>query len=430
MNKKAKFLVMFLLLVAMVPAGMYSIVEGRVVSGGVEGISEDASRINSLPELPPGTELDYDTSDLQELYSKDEIARLVNTTRVVYKHKTSSLKFKVDSTIIPESFENNAAFNSINWQRTFMLASGEAVQISVWNLDKKKAAKALHEALANRDGCSIDISKYCTTNFPAQPRVSSAYFKYHIFENSLVRVMYTFTELYEVEAFKQIANSVKVDGVKLFEKKDFKILEGNIKIRTTSALRGANTCGGLTDTNNPYNCCSSSITGQHNANCTWYAAYKRPDLKGIITQYPGGLWNQVIETKPELISSTPVAGALIVWELHVAYVESSDSNSVTWSEQNCYNAWYHADGSYGGAVNSFNAAVTKHSHSPDYGAGYFLGYILPQGGTSSNSCSGNNPVMANWNSSGGLSCSPTGTLKIHPTSTLQSTTGDINIKPR
>ncbi len=47
MNKKAKFLVMILLLVAIVPAGMYTVVEGQVVSGSiVDNIDEALKSID------------------------------------------------------------------------------------------------------------------------------------------------------------------------------------------------------------------------------------------------------------------------------------------------------------------------------------------------------------------------------------------------
>lgn len=185
------------------------------------------------------------------------------------------------------------------------------------------------------------------------------------------------------------------------------------KVTTKVYPQGATSCGGLSDTGNPYDCCSTSNPGQNNANCTWYAAYKRPDLKGIITLWPEGLWNQVVQAGIPT-SQTPQLGALIVWELHVAYVESFTETSVTWSEQNCYNS-----------NNPFNASVTRNGHSPLYSAGNFLGYILQQGGNGS--CGGADVSLSNWNVNGPLSCSATNSITINSESTIQSTGGTVNL---
>ena len=56
-------------------------------------------------------------------------------------------------------------------------------------------------------------------------------------------------------------------------------------------------------------------------------------------------------------------------------------------------------------VNAFNAAVTKDSHTPDYSAGNFLGYIYYK-----NDCNGVNPTMPDWNVTTSLTCNPTGSL--------------------
>jgi surface antigen len=394
LNRNFKKILLLLVLVTGVLGGLtQSIVEGQVVSGVV-----------SYTDTEQNIDQQFTSS---------------SSTSVTYTEKTAGLVFKVPDYFSVDGYTNvNPQSYVINWNKNIMLTKGENISISVWNRMDKRTMKSVYSQIISMDGCpNYILGNVCTVNFPADPKETSAYIKYFLYEKSLVRVMYSFSHLYEVENFKTIANSISIKSTKLFAQKDYTFLDKNAQTRESMIMmRGADTCGGLTDTNNPYDCCSSSEEGQNDANCTWYAAYKRPDLKGVITLYPGGLFNQAQQAGVPTSYNQPVAGSLIVWELHVAYVESVGTDSVTWSEQNCYST-----------NNAFNASVTRSSYTPNYAAGTFLGYILPSGST--NSCSGSNPIMTNWNTSGPLSCTPVSSLTIVPESRLQSINGDINIKP-
>lgn len=405
-----------LLILLMLVVGVF----GGLVQGDVEG--QGVSELVSYME--PSIEA-------EDQYSTDTNARRpAATSSTTHTEETSGLMFEVPAHLTIDGYVNTTpASYVINWNKTILLTQGESIMISVWNRDTIQTMEEVYQQIISMDGCeSYTPGTNCMVNFPAEERENSSYVKYFLYDKTLVRVMYAFSHLYEVGNFKIIANSITLNSNSLFSNTDFEILDNNAQVQeTTMGLRGATSCGGLYDSNNPYDCCYSSNPGQNDANCTWYAAYKRPDLKGTITLYPGGLFNQAKQAGKPTSYNQPVPGSLIVWQWHVAYVESVGSNSVTWSEQNCYNAWYKSDGSYGGAVNAFNASVTRNSYTPDYGAGTFLGYILPS--ETSNSCSGTSPIMSNWNASGPLSCTPVSSLTILPDSRLQSINGDIKITP-
>lgn len=322
----------------------------------------------------------------------------------------SGLKFQVPENLNIEGFENaNPQSYVINWQKVIKVANGESMVISIWNRESESDLKKVYKIIKEQDGCK-ESKDICLLNFPSKEGHNSGYSKYFVKGKTLVRVMYTFHSQVGFNIFESYSRTLSLNNHKLFNDKDYESLNNGL-IENIVIPQGATYCGGLYDTNNPYDCCDDVNQGQNDANCTWYAAYKRPDLKGTITLWPGGLFTQAQQAGFPTSSNQPSSGALIVWEYHVAYVESYNSTSVTWSEQNCYNT-----------NNAYNASVTRNSYTPDYAAGSFKGYIYYK-----NDCNGTNPVMSNWNSNGPQTCNPTSSLKIQPESHLTGNNGTITI---
>lgn len=337
---------------------------------------------------------------------------------VTYTEPISKLSFEVPANLNVEGFENiNPTSYIINWQKVIKVANGETMAVSIWNRKNKSEINSVYKEILEMDGCiKQKVTASCFVNFPSKAQgQSSGFAKYYTINNTLVRIIYSFNNMVGFNIFKGIFTDIELNSKKLAKQKDLIELE-SYKTNEQIYAQGDNFCGGISDTNNPYFCCSSQNVGENDANCTWYAAYKRPDLKGTINQWPGGLFNQAKQAGFPTSPNQPSNGALIVWELHVGYVESFDNSNtrVTWSEQNCYST-----------NNAYNAAVTKYSYTPNYSAGTFLGYILFK-----DNCSGNNPTLADWNVSSGKSCSPIGTLTILPSSFLNGINGDITIIPR
>jgi hypothetical protein len=375
----------------------------------VSGTSLSAALVSAF--IAQGGE--YKENNIINFISK-ELRPIFQNKLTDIEEKVSGLKFKVPEKLGIEGFENqNPTSFIINWQKVINVASGETLTVSVWNRNSNQEIKEVYETILEQDGCKDYKEKSaCLRNYPSKVGQNSGYGRYFLNENTLVRVQYAFHNFIGFNIFKSIALSLTLKDKNLFTASDFKSLKESIS-KDIVYVQGANYCGGFYDTNNPYDCCSSDESGQNDANCTWYAAYKRPDLKGTITLWPEGLWAQAQQAGFPTSSDQPKTGALIVWQLHVAYVEAYTSSSVTWSEQNCYNT-----------NNPFNASVTRNSYTPGYAAGNFLGYIYFK-----DDCNGTNVTMTNWSVTNSKTCNPQGSLTILPESVLSPGSGLIVISP-
>lgn len=175
-------------------------------------------------------------------------------------------------------------------------------------------------------------------------------------------------------------------------------------------VKAADTCGGYTLTGNPFPCCSSG------GNCTWWAIYKRSDLKNKITWGNAGQdWINQANQANLPVYSDPVQGSIVVWgpngdrSGHVAYVNSvSNSNLFNISEMNC-----------SGSVAPGPRDVNVQKNYSDYWVLTFLGFI---GGES-----GSNVVIQNQNISSGTFTS-TNQITVKPESTLNPSGGDIILR--
>lgn len=90
-----------------------------------------------------------------------------------------------------------------------------------------------------------------------------------------------------------------------------------------SALAGDSTCYGY-KSETPYFSCTSV------GNCTWWAAYKRPDLAAARTGsgWNGGQWYDKFKDRGFPVGSTPKSRAIVEFSDpgHVAYVERENSD--------------------------------------------------------------------------------------------------------
>lgn len=82
---------------------------------------------------------------------------------------------------------------------------------------------------------------------------------------------------------------------------------------------GNDECHGLYSPGNSYGC------GIGNGNCTWYAAYRRPDLNFPIDGRNAGTWIEHAKNFGFVVGDLPVSGAVAVVNMgefgHVVYVE-------------------------------------------------------------------------------------------------------------
>jgi hypothetical protein len=95
---------------------------------------------------------------------------------------------------------------------------------------------------------------------------------------------------------------------------------------------GDPTCYGYTSTTSHFEC------GAH-GNCTWWAAYKRPDIARVVSGsgWNGGEWYDQLENKGFDVGSDPKIGAIAEFSGHVAYVKDIYSDgSFTVSEMDYY----------------------------------------------------------------------------------------------
>lgn len=309
----------------------------------------------------------------------------------------------------------NADKNSmINWEKNISVAQSEALIFTVWRRKTAEESEKLLKTLKSRGNCRI-ADDMCLSDLSQQNGFPTSV-NYFIKEGTnIVRIKYIFNRFIGYSNVKSILSTVKINNKNINSKKFIDFLESKISIEL-KVYPQVQSCGGFTDSNtNDFPCCSSSTDGQNDANCTWYAMYKRPDLRGKVYGNAGSWYQEAIDHNVS-VSFTPEPGAIVVWTGHVAFVESVDydNKTMTWSEQNCYKP-----------SNPYNESVSG-SFNSTY-AGTLLGFILP---SNSVTCNGTNSIMINWNQSTAVTCTPTGSLTIQPASILK-VTGDstIFIKP-
>lgn len=88
-------------------------------------------------------------------------------------------------------------------------------------------------------------------------------------------------------------------------------------------------CFGYTSTTSHFVC---NYCPYHSGNCTWWAAYKRPDIAAAITGsgWDGGQWYDKLKNLGFSVGPEPRAGAVVEFSKpgHEAYVESVGDNEV------------------------------------------------------------------------------------------------------
>ncbi|HEX9805091.1 MAG TPA: CHAP domain-containing protein, partial [Candidatus Dojkabacteria bacterium] len=127
-----------------------------------------------------------------------------------------------------------------------------------------------------------------------------------------------------------------------------------------SKSKAVNWCGEYYDPGNPFPCCTQG------GNCTWWAIYKRKDLRGVVEGDAGPSWlTQAVNNGYTVQTSIDqkVVGSIAVWGSHVAYVESLGSNGKIFiTEMNCESS---------PPVRSEAYEINVNNH-----AGTFYGFIL------------------------------------------------------
>jgi len=366
--------------------------------------------------------INYLSQDKKPVFSNNPIS---------YSEPNSKLELMIPSGLNIEEFSNAQANQDtlINWERTIHLTRTESLVISVWTRKNSIEIDSLTASLKNQDRC-LEKTNYCLINYPNIQGEYAYFITYLKNNNSVVRLRYNIDNLIGYNNFKSILSTIKISNQSISYKDFLSNMETRIKIPQYIIPQSEATCGYdasgnlFTDSSNEFNCCHPDSSGNYNfGNCVWYAEYKRHDLIGVVTNLnPIDWYNAAVNHNVPHSTDTPSVGAIAVWSGHVAYLEgvNTSSHTMTWSEQNCLTYWTDGQGVKHYGVNAFNASVSQ-SYPNSYG-GTFLGYILP----TSNSCSGNNPIMINWNVGGPLTCTPTGSLTIKPESHL---TAGIDIKP-
>lgn len=105
-----------------------------------------------------------------------------------------------------------------------------------------------------------------------------------------------------------------------------------------NTLAGDSTCYGYKSATKHFAC---NVSPYNSGNCTWWAAYKRPDLAAIITGtgWHGGDWYEKLKAKGVPVGNEPVAFAIVEFSNpgHVAYVEQTyGDGSFEVSEMDAY----------------------------------------------------------------------------------------------
>lgn len=327
----------------------------------------------------------------------------------------TKLMFRYPENLNSTDFTNTNANKDtqINWEKNISVAQSEALIFTIWSRKNVVESEKLLKVLKFRENCEKN-DDMCLSDLSQQNAFSSSVSYFIKDGTNVIRIKYIYNKFIGYSNFKSILKTVSINNKNVNSKKFIDFLERKVTIGVKIHPQ-VQSCGGITDPNtNDFPCCSSA-DGQNDANCTWYAMYKRPDLRGKVTGNAGSWYQEAIDHNVS-VSSTPEPGAIVVWTGHVAFVESVDYNSrtMTWSEQNCYKP-----------SNPYNASVSG-PFSSTY-AGALLGFILP---SNSNICNGTNQIMSNWNQSTTVTCTPTGSLTILPESILKGTgNSTIFIKP-
>lgn len=346
----------------------------------------------------------YSEGNILNHYS-DSIKPVFKNKKVTYEEPLSKLSLKVPENLNVEGFENiNPQGYIINWQKVIKLAQGETMVVSVWNREKKDLSKLL-KTIIERDRCkNFETEGYCLYNFPQKEGQSSSFALYYLKDNNIIRVLYNFNNWSGFNLFKQISLEIKQSNRNLIIEKKLKKIE-SLK---SDKIIAQTTCGGITDPYVDFPCCDN------NANCTWWAAHMRHDLRGKVYSN-AGLWCRDYENSGGTCESSPSVGAVAVWSDHVAYVKRIHSSTqIEISEMNCNNYTYPFRDS---------AIVDTNTYGSGQYAKTLVGFI-----PLSNDCNGNNQIKSNWNINGPKTCNPIGTFTIQPESRLQSSGGDITIR--
>jgi len=272
------------------------------------------------------------------------------------------------------AFENNNLTNKkvISKRILFYTSFNEIVTVDIWKEDEDTDIinnfKDLHDSFLLKQDREVSIngeiagvpailaSNLDHTNGNIMHKVVLFKRKRIIF-----RIVYSiktglsedeFTNFLKDFSLNNIHPATKLENLKSINNKN------EITLSVSQAV-AEDTCGPngeYTLTGNPFPC--ASICTKTKTNCTWWAIYKRPDLKTKITWGNAGSdWTNQAE-EAGLPTSSIVNGAIVVWEGHVAYVNSyTSSNSFNISEMNCDNTDYpgprdaNVKGNYGDSYN-------------------------------------------------------------------------------
>lgn len=240
----------------------------------------------------------------------------------------------------------------INKRVIFYTNENELVTVDVWeNIDLKDVYEAFQEIESIfiqkkdipqgingfiSDEPAILAADLNSENQNVMHKSATIYYKKHIY-----RIVYSIINGKSEHDFNSF-----LENFSFAKKVNYKTVISELPVfRTNQAYKvySENNCGPNGEYylfGNPFPCASACTLTK--TNCTWWAIYKRPDLKTkIIFGNAGYSWIEQARQTNVPISNTVVDGSIVVWDGHVAYVNSHmGSNDFNISEMNCNNINY------------------------------------------------------------------------------------------
>lgn len=182
---------------------------------------------------------------------------------------------------------------------------------------------------------------------------------------------------------------------------------GSVLFVCAVAFAGDLQCYGYTSTTSHFSC---NVAPANSGNCTWWAAYKRPDIAAAVSGsgWNGGQWSDKLSGKGFQVDSVPKTGAIVEFSDpgHVAYTESVGENgSFTVSEMDAYGSLGFVDGVnnatyYRGSGNTYHRNTDRGTNVQ--GSWTLRGFIYRR-------LQGTNSYCDNINSSWGICWTPSST---------------------
>lgn len=249
------------------------------------------------------------------------------------------------------AFENPDNTIGVIIRRVIYEKDGDRVILDIWNSNNQSLEdnhkKLQGVFLSNKEKRKVNakingINTIVSSNLDDSEgnlQHLSAFFQTKKF---IYRINYPITSEKGVEKFLTFVNKFKIRGNEKNE--DYKIdqlelpkRKSVISFSLVNKVFAVDTCGGYSMSGNNFPCCASG------GNCTWWAIYRRQDLKNKITWGNAGQdWISQATQANIPIHNDPIPGSIAVWNPngprsgHVAYVNSvANTNSFNISEMNC-----------------------------------------------------------------------------------------------